>query len=1078
LTGTSAADRRNPFPGLRPFGDDEEYLFFGRDAQVDNLLERLSRRRFVAVVGTSGSGKSSLVRAGLLPSLYGGFMVGAASHWLVAIMRPGSSPTANLAQALDKSGALGEPSEKPELRIGVARTALEDGSLGLVEIARHAGMTEDDNLLVVVDQFEELFRFHEDEPASSVSDEAAAFVKLLLAASAQRELPIYVVITMRSDFLGECARFRNLPETVNDGLFLVPRLTDDQLRLAIEGPLRVAGTEVAPTLVNRLLNDLGEDQDQDQLPVLQHALMRTYDIWREDHRPGEPVDQRHYDETGGLKEALSRHGEQIYWKSLPDDRSRSVAERLFKCLTDLGADNRGLRRPTRFGDVLAITGASRDELMTVIEAFRAPSCSFLTPRAGKPVDDDTFLDISHESLMRVWGRLQGWVEEEAQSAQTYRRIAEAASLYAQQKAALWRNEDLALAKKWRDETRPTPAWARRLIPVGRPRTDEPFEAAERFLDLSEEAQDAELEAQRRHERDRQRRRLDQLVTQRTRIAAFATAALALVAFALAALAWQERQGLQSALGRLQETSSELRVTQLGMQAAETARLNPGQRLQFQIYADPATLNPLIAHTNHIDQQLAHLAFEPFFDLDQRGRPVPELLSVIPTVANGGISADGRTIVYHLRRGLRWSDGAPLTSNDVLFTLRAILDPQNPVPSREGYELIDKAEGPDPYTVRFHLKRPWAPAVSTLFAYGTAPQYVLPAHVFEGRTPVSFASFSKAPIVGDGPYTFVSWKPGDRLVYRANPRYWRGRAEIDQLDIIVVPYPNSNLTLLRNGAIGFTLVAPVELSGLRNQRDLVFAHVPTITISGIALNLEHPPLDDLRIRRAIAMSIDRASISAKITDGIYPVVDSDRPRFSWAYDSSVKEPRYDPPSADRLLDAAGWRLSPDGRRRKDGKPLEFNYAQFTETKTGMLVATFVQRQLAQRGITVTVRQTSQAQLTLPKTGVLASGNFDLAYVPWLMGSDPDDHFMLGCGGAANYMHYCNRNVDRFERAAATESLQARRKRAYLKVDQLVARDVPIVYLFNAYYVYAHDKRLSGFAPNAFFPTWNAYEWSLK
>jgi peptide/nickel transport system substrate-binding protein len=514
--------------------------------------------------------------------------------------------------------------------------------------------------------------------------------------------------------------------------------------------------------------------------------------------------------------------------------------------------------------------------------------------------------------------------------------------------------------------------------------------------------------------------------------------------------------------------------------ADAPGARPVSTLRFDVTADPATLDPLFARSDaaNVDQQLAHLAFEPFFDLDARGNPVPELLSIVPSVRNGGVSPDGRTIVYHLRRGVRWSDGVPVSSRDVLFTLHAILDPANPVPSREGYELIDRAEALGAYAVRFHLKRAWAPAVATFFTYGTAPQYVLPAHVLEQQKPLVRAQFSAAPNVGDGPYLFERWNRGDRLVYRANPRYWRGRPKIDALDIEIVPDPNSNLTLLRSGAIDFNLVAPVQIPVLKDNKNIGFVHVPTAIVAGLALNTKHPPLDDVRVRRAFAAALDRGAISRKITYGNYPVADSDRPRFSWAFDPRVKEPGYDPALADRLFDAAGWRRGPGGRRQKNGMPLELNYVQFVETTTGLRVAAFAERQLHERGVSTPVRQITQAQFFLPKTGVLASGNFDLAYVPWTMGADPDDFFLLGCEATANYMRYCNRDVERLERKAVAEPHESERRDAYLAIDRIVARDVPIVYLFNAGYVYAYNTRLHGFAPNSFSPTWNAYNWSLE
>jgi len=510
----------------------------------------------------------------------------------------------------------------------------------------------------------------------------------------------------------------------------------------------------------------------------------------------------------------------------------------------------------------------------------------------------------------------------------------------------------------------------------------------------------------------------------------------------------------------------------------------GATVRFDVAADPANLNPLFAHADagNVEQQLAHLAFEPFYDLDARGEPVPELLAEMPSVANGGLSTDGRTIVYHLRPNVRWSDGMPLTARDVLFTLRAILDPRNPVASHEGYDLIDRADAPTPLTVRFHLSRAWAPALSTFFTYGTSPQYVLPEHVLAKQGALATAGFNAAPTVGDGPFTFVRWQRGDRLTYAANARYWRGRSRIKSIDVRVVPDPGTNLTLLQSGELDFNLVAPSQQATLlRSAAGLSYAYAPTALIAGIALNVAHPPLDDVRVRRALAAAIDRRGISKKITLGRYPVAESDRPRFSFAYDAAIAEPRYDIALADRTLDAAGWRRGPGGIRRKNGKPLALTYVQFPETTTGVRAAAVVQRELFERGIDVTIKSISNAQLFLPARdgGTLASGNFDLAYVPWAMGADPDDRFLVGCtGGVKNYMRYCDRDVDALEAGAAAEPDRAKRKAAYGAIDRRIARDVPIVFLFNPDYIYAYGARLHGFEPNAFVPTWNAYAWRIR
>ncbi len=359
--------------------------------------------------------------------------------------------------------------------------------------------------------------------------------------------------------------------------------------------------------------------------------------------------------------------------------------------------------------------------------------------------------------------------------------------------------------------------------------------------------------------------------------------------------------------------------------------------------------------------------------------------------------------------------------------------------------------------------------------------MLPEHVLANEAPLARAAFNAAPTVGDGPFRFVSWERGDRLVYAANRHYWRGRPQVSRLEIRVVPDPETNLTLLRSGQIDFNLIAPAQQQTLaRSGLAVRYAYAPTALIAGIALQTTRTPLDDVRVRRALAESIDRTGISRKLTFGRYPVADSDRPRFSWAYDPRIDEPAFDPSAADRAFDAAGWRRGPDGMRRNGFRRLALTYVQFPETATGVRAAALVQRELYERGVAVTIKSISNAQLFLPASdgGTLATGHFDLAYVPWSMGADPDDRFLLGCSGAsANYMRYCDPTVQRLEARAVTLQSHLARKAAYGAIDRIAARDVPIIYLFNPTYIYAYRPRLRGFAPNAFVPTWNAYAWRV-
>ncbi len=522
------------------------------------------------------------------------------------------------------------------------------------------------------------------------------------------------------------------------------------------------------------------------------------------------------------------------------------------------------------------------------------------------------------------------------------------------------------------------------------------------------------------------------------------------------------------------------VTLAGCGQPEPRGEAPATTVRFDLPADPGTLDPLFAHVdaNSVEGQVARLAFEPFIDIDAGGRSIPVLLRRIPTVANGDLSHDGRVITYRLRRDVHWQDGPPVTASDVLFTLGAIVDTRNPVRSREGYDRIVKAERIDDYTVRITLRSPWAPAVATIFSYGSAPQYVLPAHLLRGHENLAQDAFGAHP-VGDGPYRFVRWDRGERLIYAANPTYWRGRPRAARLELHIVPDPGTNLTLLRSGSIDWNLIAPAQQAALADQRDLAYAVAPLALVAGIAINTTHPPLNDVRVRRALAASIDRAGISRKITYGRYPPIDTAQPLTSWAHDPGAHLPRYDPAAADALLDAAGWKRGPDGMRARAGRSLAFTYVQFPETTTGVRVATVVQSELAARGIAITIKSISNAQLFLPAAqgGTLARGAFDLAYVPWPMGADPDDSFLLSCAGAANYMRWCDPTLDVLERAAIGTPDRVGRAWLYARIARRVAAAVPIIYLFNPAYVYAYRQRLHGFAPNAFLPTWNADAWTM-
>jgi tetratricopeptide (TPR) repeat protein len=469
----------NPFPGLRPFETTEGYLFFGREGRSEELLKRLLDVRLLAVVGSSGSGKSSLVRAGLIPHL----QKLSQSRWRVAIFRPAGDPIASLRDALNRPDVIGKVAESEEDAArdkALLEARLRRSALGLIEVVRLARLDEGQNLLVVIDQFEELFRFAD---APDRRGDGSAFVNLILEAMRQTDVPIYVMLTMRSDFIGDCAQFRDLPETVAAGLYLIPRMTRDERRAAIEKPIEIAGGRIAHRLVNRVLNDAGDDPDQ--LPIMQHALMRTWEQWQKSGPPDRPIDIEDYDEIGGMAHALSKHANDAF--NDLDAEGKKIAQRMFQCLTEQ-EDNRQIRRATDAATLAKVVGVTQPQLFDVIENFRQAGRSFLMPSPPAPLNGDTRVDISHESLIRRWDQLAEWVGQESESAATYRRLEETAVLHDQKKAGLWGDPDVANTLAWKERVNPTEAWAERY--------GGHFETATGFLEQSRRARDAALRRKR------------------------------------------------------------------------------------------------------------------------------------------------------------------------------------------------------------------------------------------------------------------------------------------------------------------------------------------------------------------------------------------------------------------------------------------------------------------------------------------------------------------------------------------------------------------------------------------------------
>lgn len=461
-----------PYPGLRPFNRDEADIFFGREAHVDAMVDRLAKHRLIVVTGNSGSGKSSLVRAGLLTALETGLLATAGPTWRFAITTPREHPMTELAVALLRI----QVTEPPPDDIALRRAELERWPLSLVEEFRRRPLNDGANLLIVIDQFEELFRYQD----LSGREEAEAFAALLLASAGQRHVPIYIVLTMRSDFLGRCAEFTGLAEAVSDAQYLCPRLTREQITEAIEGPAKVFGGAVEELLVARLINDMGTDPDQ--LPLMQHALMR---LWNgaQAQDPARPVLRlSDYIAAEGLKGSLSHHADEIFSEVAQSALGRGgIARRMFCLLVD-GEGESAVRRPARLTEIMALADCSLAEITAIADAFRGVGRSFLNPGPDRALAPDTALDISHECLIRQWRVLQEWLKAEAAASEQYREIERRARFWAAG-GPLLDPIDLDLALAWRDREHPNAVWAKRY--------GDDFELAMRFVDESRRYRAAE-----------------------------------------------------------------------------------------------------------------------------------------------------------------------------------------------------------------------------------------------------------------------------------------------------------------------------------------------------------------------------------------------------------------------------------------------------------------------------------------------------------------------------------------------------------------------------------------------------------
>jgi len=487
-----------PFPGLRPFSSRDHKYFFGRQHQIFALYRLLTRNHFIAVIGNSGSGKSSIVRAGLLPKLDEDNLTADSPVWHYRTMRPGREPIIRLANTLAEGPGRERDAFFEPRRDRIAAT-LRSSSQGLCEALGHISKPPAAELVLVVDQFEELFRYLSAGSQDRIDtmrrrSEATDFVQLLLAAARDHASQIRVVITMRSDFIGDCAWFHGLPEAVSAAQFLVPSLTKDQREEAIRKPIELSGATIEPELVKRLLID--SEEEIDQLPVLQHCLAR---LWMragspdggaqppaaegaapDASKPRRRLTERDYREIGGLAGALSAHADEI-GNSLPG--KESAVENVFRALGEIDKDGRAIRRARPLSRLIAeafVQGeVERADVCMVLDRFRADDCSFIVPplslAPSSELPDGTVIDVGHEALLRRWTRVSGdpeatgeradkrdigWLRKEQKDGESYQFLRSCVDPESPNDSGLPASR-VERYRNWWQARKPNEAWAER-----------------------------------------------------------------------------------------------------------------------------------------------------------------------------------------------------------------------------------------------------------------------------------------------------------------------------------------------------------------------------------------------------------------------------------------------------------------------------------------------------------------------------------------------------------------------------------------------------------------------------------------
>ncbi len=504
---------------------------------------------------------------------------------------------------------------------------------------------------------------------------------------------------------------------------------------------------------------------------------------------------------------------------------------------------------------------------------------------------------------------------------------------------------------------------------------------------------------------------------------------------------------------------------------------PGH-LRYGSPYEPDSLNPLLANTQAAND-IEYVVFEPCFRYDVDGNLVPAAVTQVPTTANGGISRDGKTIVLHFRKGMRWSDGAPYDARDLAFTWRAVMNPKNNTRVTTGWDDITAIDVSDPLTARVHLRVVNAGILGT-FAIGGAGFPPLPAHLLSALPDINHAPFNARPI-SSGPFVLTAWNHGQSLEFAPNPYYWRGPPGLQRLSYVFVPNAETLLAQTRTHEVDvYESVGENQVAALAAIPGVRTTKVITANWRRLAFNTARPQLRDPRVRLAIAEAVDWDRMRHTIFHDFNTPAVSDIAPTSWAAPAIPAYP-HDPARASALLDAAGWSPAADGIRRKNGQPLHVTVSTTPSRESNIQAEVQLQQELKAVGVDLEIKN-YPGSLLFAHDGPIYTGHYDTEFTIETNGPDPDNEgtwsgrFIPPRGTNASWLD--DPLVNRVSHEATLTYDRARRKALYQQEESRIHALVPAVFFYwqNSYSAVNADMR--NWKPATYISSfWNCWEWQI-